>query len=167
MATKKKQSASVKAEHEFPALVFQDSEVLILGSFPSIKSRAISFYYGHPQNRFWRLIERKYGLALNSVDEKRTCCQAHHIALYDVIDSCEIIGSSDASIKNVVPTDLESILARTPIHLVIANGTLAGKLLAQYHPSLPCKTVTLPSTSPANAAWSLDRLFEVWGPYLP
>ena len=151
-------------EHEFPPLYNADSRVLILGSFPSVKSREIQFYYGHPQNRFWNLIAKLTGEEPpQSVEEKTALVRRHRIALWDVIDSCEIKGSSDSSIRNVVPTDLSVILDACSIQRIFANGKLAEKLYVKYQLPLTGMPVTgLPSTSPANAAWTFGRLLEKW-----
>lgn len=154
-------------EHGFPACFDAESKVLILGSFPSVKSRAISFYYGHPQNRFWPLMSTIFGRECgNSVDEKRIFLHDVHLALYDVIDSCDIVGSSDASIKNAVPTDINSILTQTKIERILLNGATAGKLFIKHQLPLLDKDVPyliLPSTSPANAACSKEELLRIWG----
>jgi double-stranded uracil-DNA glycosylase len=153
-------------EHPFPPVFDGESRQLILGSFPSVLSRKQAFYYGHPQNRFWPLIAAIYGEDIpQSIREKKALILRHHLALYDVISSCLITGSSDASIRQVVPSDLS--LIKAPIKEVILNGQTAGKLYQRYQEaktSLPF--VILPSTSPANAAKSLKDLEEEWGKIL-
>ena len=140
------------------------SQILILGSFPSVKSREQGFYYGHPKNRFWHMLSVILGEDLPcSIEEKKAMLLKRHIALYDVIESCDIIGSSDSSIRNAVPADLTALIEQSEIQMVLANGRLAGKLYRQYHAgniALPMEE--LPSTSPANAAFSLERLVEIW-----
>ncbi len=151
-------------EHPLSPYYDRDSDILILGSFPSVKTRESGFFYGHPQNRFWKLAALLYedNVPL-TVPEKRTFLQRHHIAMYDVIYSCQIKGSSDASIKDVTPTDLRTILAKAPIRQIYVNGKTAEKMFIKYQePLLGRKAVCLPSTSPANAAWSLEKLAEAW-----
>ena len=150
--------------HEFPPVFDGGSRILILGSFPSVKSREQAFYYGHPQNRFWKVISALTGDPLPlTVQEKKELLWRNGIALWDVIESCEIIGSGDSSIRNVVPTDLGVILKAAPIEAIYANGSKAGTLYRKYQEPLYKKRITiLPSTSPANAAWSLPRLIESW-----
>ena len=150
--------------HEFPPLYDTNSRILILGSFPSVRSRRQQFYYGHPQNRFWRIIATVTGEApVQSVDEKRALALKHGIALWDVIESCEIRGSSDSSIRNAVPTDLSVILRVSPIEAVYTNGALAHRLYMKYqYPRTGIEAVRLPSTSPANAAWTFEKLLPAW-----
>lgn len=151
------------ATHEFGAFYRPDSELLILGSFPSVKSREESFYYAHPQNRFWRVLAACFGDPVpEDVAAKHIFLTAHRIALWDVIESCEITGSSDASIKNAVPTDIYSLLRLTSINRVILNGRTAERLFLKHFQVFPLPTVTMPSTSPANAAWSSERLTGEW-----
>ena len=156
--------------HPFPPLYDENSKILILGSFPSVKSREMAFFYGHPQNRFWKLLSRLLEAPFpETVPERRAFLLAHGIALWDVIASCEIRGSSDASIRNAVPNDLRQILDHAQIRQIYVNGQTAGKLYRKYQEKPlreaygDCaKAVVLPSTSPANAAWTMDRLMEAW-----
>ena len=151
-------------QHPFPPLYDAQSEILILGSFPSVKSREQQFFYGHPQNRFWRVTAAVCGDEIPvTVAEKRAFLLRHHIALWDVIASCEITGSSDSSIRNVVPNDLTPILAAADIRQIYVNGGTAAKYYDRCQkPVLHRNAIRLPSTSPANAAWSLDRLIGAW-----
>lgn len=152
------------------APVFDDtSRILILGSFPSVKSRETGFFYGHPQNRFWKLLASLYEEAQPlTVEEKRELLLRNHVAVWDVIASCDIAGSSDSSIKNVVANDLSGILAKAPIQQIFVNGRKAEQLYRRYiQPQTGREAVCLPSTSPANAAWSLERLREAWEIILP
>ena len=151
-------------EHPFPPLYDKESEILILGSFPSVKSREQMFFYGHPQNRFWKMIAAIFDEAVpETIQEKKKLLTEHHIALWDVIYSCDIEGSSDASISNVVATDLAEILAGSKISKIIVNGKTAEKYYRKYtEPRTNIEAVCMPSTSPANAAWSLERLTECW-----
>lgn len=151
-------------KHSFEPVYDTNSKVLILGTFPSVKSREQNFYYGHPQNRFWKVIAALTHTPLPiSIEEKKAMLLNHGIALWDVIQSCEIIGSSDSSIKNVVPMDFSNILNHTSITHIYANGATAFKLFQKY-----CETATginiikLPSTSPANAAFSFEKLLHEW-----
>lgn len=154
------------ATHEFGPIVRPDSEILILGSFPSVKSREVSFYYGHPQNRFWRVMEQIFECEpLQTIEDKRNFCFLHHIAIYDVIEECDIIGSSDASIKNPIPSNLFEIVRGTNIKKVVLNGKKAEKIFLQFFPKgigEGIEVVSAPSTSPANAAWGLNLLIQVW-----
>ena len=150
--------------HPFPALYNQDSRILVLGSFPSIKSREQQFFYGHPQNRFWRVMAAVLDCATpQSVDDKKTMLLKHHVALWDSIARCSIEGSSDASIENVVPNDLSPIFSAAVIQQVFCNGQKSWEMYHRYiEPLSGMPAVCLPSTSPANAAWSLDRLTQAW-----
>jgi hypoxanthine-DNA glycosylase len=152
--------------HEFPPVYDEASKVLILGSFPSVKSREMSFYYGHPQNRFWKVIAALYQEEepkREDIEGKKRLLYSHHIALWDVIASCTIIGSSDSSIKNVVPNDIASLLQQTNISHIYANGAKAYELYKKYvYPVTGVEIQKLPSTSPANAAYRLERLCEQW-----
>lgn len=149
----------------FGPLYDEDSAVLILGSFPSVKSREAAFYYGHKQNRFWPLMAQLFGAEEVPVnkEDKAAFILSRHLALWDVIESCDIIGSSDASIRNAVVTDVASLIAKTRIREIFINGTTAYRLFVKYQSKeLVQMAEKLPSTSPANAAWSLERLKEEW-----
>lgn len=151
-------------EHEFAPVYNEEAQVLVLGSLPSVKSREQGFYYGHPRNRFWKVVAAVLGVPEPlTIEEKKWMLLAGHVAVYDVIRACEIIGSSDSSIRNVIPADIESIVTHTPIRAVFTNGKTAGRLYKKYqaeHIALPM--IELPSTSPANAAFSLEQLEEIW-----
>ena len=148
--------------HEFPACFDERSEILILGSFPSVKSRAMGFYYGHPQNRFWKVLAAIYQEDVPmDVESRRAFVLRHHLALYDSLEACEIHGSSDASITNVVPADLNQILDNAPIKKILLNGKTAARYFEKYQKT-KTKAVVLPSTSSANAAMSFERLLDVW-----
>ena len=142
----------------------QNSKVLILGSFPSVKSREVQFFYGHPQNRFWRVLAAVFDCEVPAtVEEKRAFLLRHGIALWDVIASCEIAGSSDASIKNVSVNDVNRILSYAQIQTIFVNGKIAEKYYNRYlKPVLHRESVCLPSTSPANATWSVEHLIDAW-----
>ena len=150
--------------HTFLPVYDENSELLILGSFPSVKSREQGFYYGNPQNRFWKVLAAVCGSEVpQTIEEKKAMLLDNHIAVWDVIDSCDIIGSSDSSIKNVVPADIAGMLPKTKITQIFANGKTAGSLYKKFsEESTGLPPVVLPSTSPANAACSLDKLIEVW-----
>lgn len=141
-----------------------ESKVLILGSFPSVKSREQQFFYGHKQNRFWRVMAQVLGCAVpEDIPQKRAMLLANHIAVWDVIASCEITGSSDASIRNVVPNDLSQIMTAADIRAIYTNGSKAHQLYQKYiFPINGREAQLLPSTSPANAGYSLERLVEAW-----
>ena len=163
--------------HEFEPVYDSNSRILILGTFPSVKSRAQHFYYGHPQNRFWKVLAAVTQEPVPvTIPEKKHLLLSHQIAVWDVIQSCEIIGSSDSSIRNVVPADIPGLLEQTSVTAVFGNGAIACELfqkytrpllLSTYAGSKPeaeslCSIRKLPSTSPANAAWSLERLTDCW-----
>ena len=150
--------------HPIPPVYDGNSRILILGSFPSVKSRAQGFFYGHPQNRFWRVTAAIFGEEVpGTVPERRAFLLRNGIALWDVIAACEIEGSADASIRAAVPNVLVAILAAAPIRAIFVNGQTAAKLYRRYEkPRTGRPAVPLPSTSPANAAWSLERLIEAW-----
>ena len=152
--------------HPFPAIYAPDSRILILGSFPSVKSREQMFFYGHPQNRFWRVMATLLSADVpQTVEEKRAFLLANHIALWDVIASCDIAGSSDASIRNAVPNDLTPILETASIRQIFTNGGTAHRLYRKYiYPLTGREDTVLSSTSPANAARSLDALINAWQP---
>lgn len=152
-------------EHVFKPVFDENSKVLILGSFPSVKSREGQFYYHHPQNRFWKIISRLMDETVPvTIKEKKELLLKYHIAVWDVIASCDIIGSSDSSIKNVVPADVNQILKQAPIRCIYANGGTAYRLYQKYcEENTGREAVKLPSSSPANAVWSLERLCEYWG----
>lgn len=162
MESKSKKDYS-QADHGFPPLVHPDSKILILGSFPSIKSREAAFFYGHPQNRFWPLLAKLHGEATPpSIAAKREFAKRHHYALYDSIESCSIIGSSDATIKDVVPADLASIIEGTEISLIVCNGKASLHYFELYQSHIEVPHICLPSTSPANAQFNLERLAKQW-----
>ena len=159
--------------HTFEPVYDRDSRILILGSFPSVKSREIQFYYGHPQNRFWRMLAEIYKEPIPQTKEEKTeMLLQHHLALWDVIASCDIVGSSDSSIRNVQANDLNQILQQANITKILLNGGKAFELYQKY-----CKRegksggkndcmlteIKMPSTSPANAVCNMERLIEAWG----
>ncbi len=150
--------------HPIPPLFSKSSKTLILGSFPSIKSREAAFFYGHPQNRFWAVVAEIFGSEKpQSIEEKKSLALRNDLALWDVIAQCEITGSSDSSIKDVTANDLSIILDNCPIERIFVNGKTAEKYYNKYtYPKTGIKAVCLPSTSPANAAWSFEKLVEAW-----
>ena len=150
--------------HPFPPLFDESSELLILGSFPSVKSREQNFFYGHPQNRFCQVLAAVYGSDVpGDIPEKKAFLHAHHIALWDVLAACDITGSADSSITNAQPNDLSEILRTAPVRRIFLNGKTAEKYYNRYTKKVTGReAVCLPSTSPANAAWSLARLTEAW-----
>ena len=150
--------------HPIPPVYDKNSKILILGSFPSVKSREAGFFYGHPQNRFWKVIAAVFDDTVpETIDEKREFLIRNHIAVWDVIKSCKIEGSSDTSIRNVTPNDLKIIINNSDVRKIYVNGKTAEKYYIKYiERELGIKAQCLPSTSPANAAWSLERLIEEW-----
>lgn len=156
---------SKREQHPFGPLYDESSRILILGSFPSVKSREESFFYGNPQNRFWKVLKAVTGYPgeLATIEDKKEMLKKHHIALWDTIASCDIEGSSDSSIRNVVANDFSEILEKGEIRAVFCNGGTSFKLYGKYceqATGIPAKM--LPSTSPANASWSLEKLVEKW-----
>lgn len=150
--------------HTFEPIFDSKSKILILGTFPSVKSRENNFYYGHPQNRFWSVLAEilKTGTP-KSILEKRQILIENKIAIWDVVGSCEISNSSDVSIKNVQPNDIAIILENANIKTIYANGKTAEKLYNKYLLKQTSKEIfALPSTSPANAAFSKEKLVDAW-----
>lgn len=164
---KKAQGSYEHVTHEFGPVYDNMSKILILGSLPSAKSREQQFYYGHPQNRFWRVLASVLdaGEVPETIAQKRHFLKTNRIALWDVIASCDIIGSADSTIKNVEGNDMSVILESAPVKAIFTNGAKADALFQKY-----CKercasempVIKLPSTSPANAAWSVERLTVAW-----
>ena len=153
-----------KVNHNIRPAYDADSKVLVLGSFPSVKSREARFFYGHPQNRFWKVLAAVTGCEVPlTVADKTSMLLKNHIALWDTIASCEIDGSSDSSIRNAKPNDISVILNAAPIRRIYCNGSKSYELYRKYcEPVTGVKAVKLPSTSPANAAFGIDRLIEAW-----
>ena len=151
-------------EHPIPPVFNEHSNILILGSFPSVQSRDTGFFYGHPQNRFWRVLAAVFEDEIpQTIAEKQDFLLRHHVALWDVIASCDIVGSSDSSIRNVVPNDLTFLLKKAPIRHIYVNGQKAHSLYRRYlEPVTGPNALCLPSTSPANARWGLEQLIAAW-----
>ena len=150
--------------HPIPPFFDETSRILILGSFPSVKSRESGFFYGHPQNRFWKLLAEMFAEPVpKTVEEKADMLRRHKIAAWDSIHSCDIEGSSDSSITNVVPNDFTELFAAADIRAVFTNGKKSHEIYTKYClPQTGRPAVCLPSTSPANAAWNMDRLLGAW-----
>ena len=150
--------------HPFQPVYDERCRILFLGSLPSVKSRENQFYYGHPRNRCWKVLAAVYKEEPpESIQEKQAFLLRHHIALWDVVAQCDICGSSDSSIKNIVPNDITGILKEAPVEKIITNGSKADELYRKYcQPLCAREAVRLPSTSPANAAWRLGALVEEW-----
>lgn len=150
--------------HTFEPIFDEQSQALILGTFPSVKSRENQFYYGHPQNRFWKLLAEIFNRTVpTTIEEKKAFLLRHHIAIWDVVAKCDIAGSSDSSIRNVAANDLQIILKQAPIRQIFANGGKAYELYQKYaYDKTGREIIKLPSTSPANAAFSMDRLIQQW-----
>ncbi len=151
-------------QHPFGPLFNENSHVLILGSFPSVKSREQNFFYGHPQNRFWRVIAAVFDKPVpQNIEEKKQLILTNGLALWDSIASCEITGSSDASIRNARANDIDIILGNSSIERIYCNGRKSHELYCRYiEVQTGREAICLPSTSPANAQWSLERLIEAW-----
>ena len=154
--------------HNIPPVFDKHSEILILGSFPSVKSREVQFFYGHSQNRFWKVIATIYDYPVPSnIPSKKKLLLDNRIALWDVIGSCEINGSSDSSIRNAVPNDIAALVEKTGISRIFANGATSYNMYNRFcRDSVGIDAVKLPSTSPANAAYSIDRLVSEWESHL-
>lgn len=147
-------------KHPFEIIFDKNSRILILGSFPSIKSREEGFYYAHSRNRFWKIISEIFNMDVpNSIEEKKELLLDNGIALTDVLESCEIIGSDDNSITNEIPMNLESIFKSTNIKHIYANGNTAYRFFKKYNNK---EIIKLPSTSPANARYTLEDLTKIW-----
>ncbi len=153
-----------RQEHGIAPVYDEHSEILILGSFPSVRSREEGFFYGHPRNRFWRVLAAVFGESVpHTVQEKKRFLLRNKVALFDVLAECEIEGSSDSSIGGAVPNDLSPILSGSRIRKIFVNGKTAEKLYQKYLlPKTGIPAICLPSTSPANAAWNEERLREAW-----
>lgn len=151
-------------KHTFDPVFDAESKILILGSFPSVKSRENNFFYGHPQNRFWKVMANVLEWEVPAtIEEKREMLLKNHVAVWDVIASCSIVGSSDTSIKDVVVNDFSRILENSKVERVYVNGGKAYELYHKYAEKVTgIQAVKLPSTSPANAAWSLEKLTKTW-----
>lgn len=159
--------------HPFAPFYDENSAVLIVGSFPSVASRADEFYYGNVHNRFWKVLAAVFeedcrgkpdnDTKMMTIPEKKAFLARHKIALYDAVRECTILGSSDSSIRDVVPSDIESIVKNSKVKKIFANGKTAAKFFEKYQSEELCKMLeVLPSTSPANASFSLERLVEAW-----
>lgn len=151
--------------HTFEPVYNQNSKILILGSFPSVKSREHGFYYQHPQNRFWKVISALVGWPIpDTIEAQKNLLLENRIAIWDVIASCDINGSSDSSIRNVIPNDIQELLDRSAINTIYANGGKAYELYNRHcYQETGKKIIKLPSTSPANASYSLEKLVVCWG----
>lgn len=154
--------------HNIPPVYDKNSKILILGSFPSVKSREAQFFYGHPQNRFWKVLSAVLGCECPvTTEEKKAMLLSHNIAVWDVIGSCQITGSSDASIRAVVPNDIAGLVAKTSITHIFTNGATSSNMYKRYCCNrVGIEAVRLPSTSPANASYSLERLTAEWSSQL-
>lgn len=151
----------------FDPVYTRESEILIVGTWPSPKSREQGFFYGHPQNRFWPMLAALLQESVpGTIQEKKQLICGHRLALWDTIEQCTITGAQDASIRDVVPTDLAWLCAQAPIRRILCNGATAYRLCTTYHTLPGIEVLRLPSTSPANAAFSMKRLMEQWGPAL-
>ena len=153
-----------RLNHPFGPLYDESSRVLILGSFPSVKSREQNFFYGHPQNRFWKVVSAIFGQPVpQTIEEKKQLILGNGLALWDSIASCEITGSSDSSIRNARANDIRIILDSCNIERIYCNGRKSHELYKKYiEPQTGREAVCLPSTSPANAQWTLEKLIEAW-----
>lgn len=150
--------------HEFPAVYDRSSRVLLLGSIPSPKSREVGFYYGHPQNRFWKVLAQVLGEAVpETIPQKKAMLKKHHVALWDVLESCTIVGASDTSIEEVVPNKIGELVKRSKVSRIFCTGATAHKLYQKYcAKDVGIDAERLPSTSPANCAVSIEKLVDAY-----
>ena len=164
MARNTKKNSRTLVTHEFPALFDSNSRVLLLGSIPSPKSREQGFYYGHPQNRFWKVMAQVLGEKLpETIPQKKAMLKKHHVALWDVLESCTIVGASDTSIEDVVPNKISDLVKKSRVTRIFCTGATAHKLYQKYCAAdVGLDAVKLPSTSPANCAVPLDKLVEAY-----
>lgn len=155
-----------RVTHPFAPVWGANSRALVLGTFPSVQSRQNGFYYGHPQNRFWLVIAQLCQAPVPAtIAQKRALLLNNRIALWDVLMQCDITGSADATIRNPMPNDIAALLHKAPIRAVFANGQAAAALYRRHaEPLSGLPAITLPSTSPANAAWTLPKLLKAWQP---
>ena len=155
--------------HPFDPIYDEDSRILILGTFPSVKSREVQFYYGHPRNRFWKTLAAVLQDEIpQTVEEKIRFLKTHHSALWDTCAACDIDGSADATIRRTVPNDIRPILKTADIRAIFCGGKTAGGLYEKYiFPQTGIPAIVLPSTSPANAACTEEMLIHAWSAILP
>ena len=155
--------------HEFPAVFDRHSRVLLLGSIPSPKSREVGFYYGHPQNRFWKVLAQVLGEAVpETIPQKKAMLKKHHVALWDVMESCTIVGASDTSIENAVPNWIGELVKSSQVTRIFCTGATAYKLYQKFcAKDVGIDAVKLPSTSPANCAVPFDKLVDAYKIILP
>lgn len=160
---------SKRLVHPVPPVFNKESQILILGTFPSVKSRESEFFYHHPQNRFWKVISAICNDTIpETIEEKKQLLLRNKIALWDVVQSCEVIGSADSSIRNVIPNDITPILEQADIQNLYANGGTAYRLYKRFiYKHIGREIILLPSTSPANASYSLEGLIEIWSDIKP
>ncbi len=151
-------------KHPFGAVIDKNCTILILGSVPSVKSVEHNFYYMHPHNRFWQVLSKVFNEDFKNADIslRKSLLLKNRVALYDSVEECDILGSSDSKITNVIPADIPALIKYTDISRIFCNGTASYNNLIKYHPQLESITVKLPSTSPANAAFGLDKLTAEW-----
>lgn len=150
-----------REQHNIDAIYSPASKILILGSFPSRKSREKKFFYSHPSNRFWPVIESLFDVNLDTIEDKKAFLLSHDIALWDVIRSCDIKGSSDSSIENIEPNDITTLIEETQIKQIFLNGKKAEEAFFKYN-KVQIDVITLPSTSSQNASYSKERLLDAW-----
>ena len=150
--------------HPIPPLYRENSKILILGSFPSVKSRESAFFYGHPQNRFWKVLAAVLGEdAPATIPQKKNMLKKHHVALWDVLESCTIVGASDTSIEDVVPNKISGLVKASKVSRIFCTGATAYRLYQKYCAAeVGIDAVKLPSTSPANCAVSMEKLVEAY-----
>lgn len=153
-----------RVTHEFPALYDRESQVLMLGSIPSPKSREMAFYYGHPQNRFWKVMAAVLGEDVpETIPQKKAMLKKHRIALWDVLDSCTIVGASDTSIEDPIVNNIGELVKKSRVSRIFCTGATAYNLYKKFCANdVGLEAIKLPSTSPANCAVSLEKLIEAY-----
>ena len=157
-------SSNYIVHHSIPPLFDDNSKILVLGSFPSVKSREETFYYMHPQNRFWPMLADIFDECTpDTVEKRRIFALSHRIALFDVVKTCKISGSSDSSLKALEMNDLSPIFRTARIKAILVNGRKAYSIFIRNSPDFSCEVFSLPSTSPANAAFDQEYLVKKWG----
>lgn len=147
--------------HNIAAVYSASSKILILGSFPSRKSRERKFFYSHPSNRFRPMMEELFEVSLDSIDTKKAFLLKNDIALWDVIKECDIKGSSDSSIENIISNDISALIKKTQLKRIYLNGKKAEEVFYKYN-TIDIATTTLPSASSQNASYSKERLIDAW-----
>ncbi len=157
-------SENRRIKHPFGAVIDKNCKIIILGSVPSVKSVEYNFYYMHKQNKFWKVMGNllDYDLYNADIETRKQVLLANHIALYDAVEECDIVGSSDSKISNIVPSDIKGFMSKSNIQTIFCAGNKSYEITTKYNPDLLDKIIKLPSTSPANAKYTVDKLVDEW-----